>query len=56
MSITLRSLRLAEAERDVIALVLADRQDVESLAAMFRAVMKCFEIRSKLKRRKGARS
>lgn len=55
MSVTLRALRLAEAERDSIALVLADRQDVEVLAQLFKAVVKCFEIRSKLRRRKGSR-
>lgn len=57
MSITLRALRLAEAERDAAALALADRMDVDLLAALFRSVIRVYELRSKwTKRRKGARS
>jgi len=56
MSVTQRALRLAEAEKDAVALVLADRDDVRLLAALFVKVMKAWAIRSKVRRRKGARS
>jgi hypothetical protein len=55
VSVTLRSIRLAEAERDSIALLLVDRDDVQLLAALFVQSMKCSHMRSKLRRRKGVR-
>lgn len=55
MNVTLRSLRLAEAERVQVAEDLQAYMTPHHLAAVFRAVMKVYEIRSKWQRRKGAR-
>jgi hypothetical protein len=57
VSVTLRTMRIAEAERDAAGMAAAGALTAESLAFLFRAVMHAYEIRSKwTKRRKGGRN
>lgn len=56
MTVTYRALREAEVHRDQIALRLRDHPCGELLGSLMKAVLTCCEMRSKLKRRKGARS